>query len=354
MMIFETLHDSAQRGELLCVDGGLCHWHLRRDGQLTIREIISTRKGAGYQMLRRLEYTPGATSLFAKCPVDLPANTWYTRQGFHVERMERTDSGRNLLHWRKPLSHEARRPNAGDLEVIFCADGNPRMAQIAIDAGLLYGARLPGSVAFRPYFADQEWKRPNRAAYMARLAKHRPHMATVLDLERYAQLGEVLAWAEEAARYVQRVVIIPKAHGIIAHLPTSIAGRPIRLGYSVPTRYGGTPVQLHEFAAWKGDGVHLLGGSPERQMHIYRALGNVRSVDTNYTAKIALENNKYWAGGWVALESVYINGPCEAFRRSCVNVMNAWRDVVAQPATAITPARQYHLWDAQEFERAAG
>ena len=44
-MIFETLYESAQRGELLLVNGGMCHWHLRRDGQLTIREIISTRPG---------------------------------------------------------------------------------------------------------------------------------------------------------------------------------------------------------------------------------------------------------------------------------------------------------------------
>lgn len=39
-MIFETLCESAKRDELILVDGGFCHWHLRRDGQLTIREII--------------------------------------------------------------------------------------------------------------------------------------------------------------------------------------------------------------------------------------------------------------------------------------------------------------------------
>lgn len=39
-MIFETLNESNERGELLLVNGGMCHYHLRRDGQLTIREII--------------------------------------------------------------------------------------------------------------------------------------------------------------------------------------------------------------------------------------------------------------------------------------------------------------------------
>jgi hypothetical protein len=102
-MIFEPLYASALRGELLLVDGGMCHWHLRRDGQLTIREIISTHPGAGSVMLARLKSTPGALSIFAKCPASLPANVWYTRRGFHVERMETTSSGRKLICWRLPL-----------------------------------------------------------------------------------------------------------------------------------------------------------------------------------------------------------------------------------------------------------
>lgn len=102
-MIFETLYESAQRGELLLVQGGMCHWHLRRDGQLTIREIISTRPGAGSEMLAQLIRTPGASSLFAKCPVDLPANGWYSRRGFRCEGQETTPSGRRLNLWRLPL-----------------------------------------------------------------------------------------------------------------------------------------------------------------------------------------------------------------------------------------------------------
>lgn len=107
-MIFETLHDSAQRGELLLVDGGMCHWHLRRDGQLTIREIITTRKGAGVgaAMLVALKATPGALSLYAKCPADLRANAWYAAQGFTLESTETTRSGRALNCWRLVLGME--------------------------------------------------------------------------------------------------------------------------------------------------------------------------------------------------------------------------------------------------------
>lgn len=102
-MIFETLYESGQRGELLLVDGGMCHWHLRRDGQLTIREIISTQPGAGLAMLATLKATPGALSLFAKCPVDLASNGWYQRRGFTLERVETTPSGRKLNCWRLAL-----------------------------------------------------------------------------------------------------------------------------------------------------------------------------------------------------------------------------------------------------------
>lgn len=102
-MIFEALHDSARHGELILIDGGYCRFHLRRDGQVTILEIISTRKGAGGEMLEQLKQVEGATSLFAKCPCDLKANHWYRRRGFHNEGNETTRSGRVLNQWRFPL-----------------------------------------------------------------------------------------------------------------------------------------------------------------------------------------------------------------------------------------------------------
>jgi hypothetical protein len=101
-MIFETLYESSQRNELLLIDGGFCHWHLRRDGQLTIREIISTRSGAGSEMLKQLKRQP-AQSIFAKCPIELESNNWYARCGFTLEGQETTKTGRQLNLWRLKL-----------------------------------------------------------------------------------------------------------------------------------------------------------------------------------------------------------------------------------------------------------
>lgn len=108
-MIFETLNESNERGELLLVNHGVCHWHLRLDGQLTIREIIVQRghqgRGIGRMMIERLSHdVPGALSLFAKCPAHLPANGWYERMGFVLEGTEATRTGKELNLWRKPIS----------------------------------------------------------------------------------------------------------------------------------------------------------------------------------------------------------------------------------------------------------
>lgn len=206
-------------------------------------------------------------------------------------------------------------------------------------AGFRYGAQLPGTVYGPLHFADQDWRRPNRAAYMAALARHRPAMATVLDWEREEQLGEVLSWAEEAASHVARVLLIPKVIGGIGRLPGRVGGADVVLGYSVPSRYGGTDLPLWEFA---GRPVHLLGGSPAQQMQAWAHLApmaEVVSADGNYAGKLALAACQFYsprpvAGAsnrrWPTLAEAdgrrwEGNGPCEAFRRSCDSIMAEWR-----------------------------
>ena len=107
-MIFETLNDSARRGELWLVNYAMCHWHLRRDGQLTIREIIVLPKyqgmGIGTEIVNHLKTeVEGTKSLFAKCPAELPANGWYEHLGFVLEGTETTKTGRLMNLWRMQL-----------------------------------------------------------------------------------------------------------------------------------------------------------------------------------------------------------------------------------------------------------
>ena len=220
------------------------------------------------------------------------------------------------------------------MEIVYCANGNKRFAQIAIDAGMRYGAQMPNTIHHPIWFADQDWRKPNRQRYMAALAEHRPHLATVLDWEHPEQLSQVLSWAEEAAAYVDQVAIIPKVIGGVARIPDTIGGKPVILAYSVPTRYAGTQVPLWEFGRRP---THLLGGSPHAQIELTHYL-NVVSIDGNYTKKMAIYC-QFWTPGdatyakdryWPRLTEAdghkwEHDAPYEAFRRSCHNIMDYWR-----------------------------
>src|SRR5687767_13504887 len=121
------------------------------------------------------------------------------------------------------------------IDLIFCGGKNARFAEIAISAGYRYGAQLPCTTYAPVYFADQNWKNPDRTAYMSALEIHKPFIASVIDFERIEQKAEVLSWAEQAAQYVHVVMIIPKVSGEIRMLPRKIGNAEVRLGYSVPT-----------------------------------------------------------------------------------------------------------------------
>lgn len=219
-------------------------------------------------------------------------------------------------------------------ELIYCAGGHHAFASIAKAAGFTLGAQLPCNVPFSIGFADQDWKKPNRSAYMQALAEHRPRMATVLDWERDEQLPEVLSWAEEAAQYCERVLIIPKVIGGIDQLPRRVGGADVVLAFSVPSTYGGTPLPLWEFTGWP---VHLLGGAPQVQMRYalhLNSLAEVVSTDGNMANKMA-HYCRFWRaqpskkGFWVQLSEVGItdfgkDANAEAFRRSCTNIIEAW------------------------------
>lgn len=166
---------------------------------------------------------------------------------------------------------------------------------------------------------------------MAALNEYRPHIASVIDWEYPEQLPDVISWAKSAALFVDIVVIIPKVSGGIAQLPRRIDGKEIRLGYSVPTKHGGTMLHIAEFIGWP---VHLLGGSPGAQMRLARYM-DVRSADGNMHLKMA-NRGLYWVQGkrtfsndWVSIlemdgERFGGNGNHESFRRSCINIMAEW------------------------------
>lgn len=195
---------------------------------------------------------------------------------------------------------------------------------------------------FHPEFADQNYKKPDFDRYLAAVEEHKPRIATVIDWMRDEQLAEVMMWAEAIAPHVETVIIIPKIAGGIARLPKTVGGKPVRLGYSVPTSYGGTGVSLAEFGRWP---VHLLGGSPSEQYKLSRRL-NVASVDGNYCQLMSRYNQYFVPDGaanfaknkcWPTLResdgsrwgdgSDTADAPYEAFRRSCEAILAMWHQL---------------------------
>lgn len=174
---------------------------------------------------------------------------------------------------------------AKSYERIFCANRSHKYAKIAVEFGWKLGNRLPTSNPYKDiYFADQDFKKPeNMPKYVESVKACSPTIATSLDLEHPSQLDLVMKYSEEISKYVETVIIIPKYTGIIASLPETINEKEIRLGYSVPSRYGKTDVPFFEFGTRP---VHLLGGS----LHAHLVLSdimNVVSADANSLMRLS-------------------------------------------------------------------
>lgn len=172
---------------------------------------------------------------------------------------------------------------------------------------------------------DCDWKKPNWSRHLAIAKTEHPWLCAVPDIESASQLPDALVKSQEIAAHCERILIIPKALSIIHSIPAEIGGRPIVLGYSVPTSYGGTSVPLWEFGRRP---VHLLGGSPRAQKELCRYL-NVVSLDGNVAWNLARRGIFYGQNGTSPKRNTLLrsdgkrfagDGPYEALRRSLQNL----------------------------------
>lgn len=214
--------------------------------------------------------------------------------------------------------------------LIYSGGGNRRFYDIAINAGFKYGARLPDTIYGPLYFADQNWKKPNRSVYIEAIKKHKPAMATVLDWEIEEQFQVVLNWAEEIAPYVTDILIVPKVKGGIKKISHRIGNKRVVLAYSIPTLYGSTLVPIEEFAGWP---IHILGGSPNAQIAIWHRISKISdviSIDGNYYRMKATRFCEHWEpnGKWIPDGRKTPDGAhYEAFRKSCKNINKFWSEL---------------------------
>lgn len=244
--------------------------------------------------------------------------------------------------------------------LIYCAAGNPRFAEIAIRHGLKYGAQLPAKIYHAPYFVDQNWKKPQYVAYVTALRKHHPALASVLDWEHESRFDEIMMRAEEISQYTDEVMIIPKVPGGVHRIPDTIGSKPVRLGYSVPTAYGATPVQPAEFG---NRPVHLLGGSPARQYALRKQM-NVVSSDGNYVQRMAIWGEVFaglkptgkdrWIDFNKLAKHVDSDVPYLAFELSLINLKALWKGCTAMLRYATDEDLSAVKWIADRYKKELG
>jgi len=219
--------------------------------------------------------------------------------------------------------------------LIYCGNGNHVLQRIAIRNKFKYGLKLPQikNIDEEPlYFSDQDWKNPDKKKYINSVKKYSPTLATVIDIEKRSQLKDAIDWAEGISNHVERIIFIPKCTGVIKNIPREVNNAKTMLGYSVPTKYGGTNLNPHLFDGWK---IHLLGGSPHKQIEYSRFL-DVYSIDCNYHSMKANKFGEFWTGKmddtrwWRRVDNESLS-PREkslmAFDISCKNIYDYWNKV---------------------------
>jgi hypothetical protein len=150
---------------------------------------------------------------------------------------------------------------------------------IAVRHGWMPGARYTNLRDVRRFpklgFLDIHWKSYDFQRHLAAAEKTRPLITVARDIEERRDLRNIIDQAYRLLEFATHVVLVPKDPLLEKRLCKSIPTE-FLLGFSVPTRYGGTTISPMAFRR----PVHLLGGRPDVQRRL-ADLMPVFSFDTN-------------------------------------------------------------------------
>ena len=308
-----ALESSELKGELEVIpDIGFCHFHHRKDSQVTIYEIavLEDRQKEGWGRILFYRVLASAiehkkSKIVVKCPVHLESNGFYQSLGF---KLIKVDPGRK----RRLNIYEY---NIQSPLLIYCADGGRNeYGKIANQEGWFLGLRSDQTkVKSHCFMVDNHWKAYNHGKHLEIVKNHKPFLATAQDIEYPEQYNEVLNQCREISKYCGRVILIPKCKVDLSKIDF-----PYWLAFSVPTKYGGCKLPISFFENYP---VHLLGGSPSQQSH-YAKLMDVKSLDSNYAMKVARFGKSCYVGcdGGQKL----VDGNYESFRLSMKKQREFW------------------------------
>lgn len=137
------------------------------------------------------------------------------------------------------------------------------------------------------FMVDNNWEDYSYNQHLKFVAKYKPHLATVRDIEGHTDQEQLYEQARELSRFCDRVVIIPKCrtHNLFFFFPNAILGLPLGRAENEWSWFYAKKTPLL---------VHLLGGSPKDWMRAIDQLGDkVYSLDGNYLSAIARYGKVY-------------------------------------------------------------
>jgi hypothetical protein len=124
-------------------------------------------------------------------------------------------------------------------------------------------------------FIDIEWANYSFQRHLEAVRATRPLVTVAMDVTNPRRLPAIIDQALELNLYCDCVVVVPK-HPSMANQLDWLIPKQFILGYSVPTRYGGTTIPTNCFRR----PVHLLGGRPDVQRKLANMMPVV-SIDCN-------------------------------------------------------------------------
>lgn len=154
-----------------------------------------------------------------------------------------------------------------------------RVCSIAKEYGWFPGARYTNLRDVRNEqvgFLDIDWKNYDFRRHLEAVKKVSPTLTVAEDIADIENTRRTIDQAYELSRYSRYVIVVPKDMRFLDRLDELIP-KEFLIGYSVPTKYGGTALPLEAFG---NRPIHLLGGRPDIQRELAESL-NVVSIDTN-------------------------------------------------------------------------
>jgi len=131
------------------------------------------------------------------------------------------------------------------------------------------------NIDIQPYFLDYPFtiEGANFDDHLKEVKRHRPKIAVSPDIEKGLSLKDAVAQADELLDYAENVILVPKTVK-----PEKIPSR-FRVGLTLANFGTSAPWWIWDYL--NCDSVHLLGGSPNRQISAINHGVNVDSLDTS-------------------------------------------------------------------------